>query len=811
MQVKRIGCFHWQTDASDLILRTFILLEWRLCTMDLRKGITDLAIRNDPARIRLTVRGRVQGVGFRPAIYRLAREMELAGFVRNTRRGVVIELEGSIASIESFGDHLATALPPLARIDAVDAAELDTFGTDGFTVESSEEPGHGEALYPVDTATCGDCLLELRDPADKRYRYPFINCTNCGPRFSLIEGLPYDRPLTTMQDFEMDPFCRKQYMDPADRRFHAEPISCPDCGPRLTLLDARGKGIAGEPLGVARRMIEDGAVMAVKGLGGYHLACLATESEVVERLRSRKGRPAKPFALMFRDLDAVERYCRVDESERRLLLSPESPIVLLRRAGGVDAAEPRLPAAVAPRNAYIGAFLPYTPLHHLLMEGFKVLVMTSANFTDEPLISDETELAGILGRIADAALVHNRRISHKCDDSIYFAPAGEAVPVRRARGFVPEPVTLHHCGETPLLALGGQEKGTFALGAEGKAFLSPHLGDLGDLRSQTNYRRELDEFKRLLAIEPEVCIHDLHPDYFTSRLAAELACPVTLAVQHHHAHAVSVMAEYGLDEPVIAVAFDGTGFGSDGRLWGGEVLLARYTDFRRLAYIKYLPLPGGEAAIREPWRMALMHLWNLHGDHLLDRCGQAASIFEGLPAAGVLALARRGINAPLTSSIGRLFDAVAFLLGCGHRVSYEAEAAVALEELAVRHGPTERCYRFGMEEGDVIVIEPAPVFEAILLDLGAGVPVPEIASAFHNTVAGMIVGLAGRLARREACNGIVLSGGVFQNRFLLERLLGDTQSGRERWYQHRLVPPNDGGLSLGQIQIGAARIEKGLI
>ncbi|UCF04665.1 MAG: carbamoyltransferase HypF [bacterium] len=779
--------------------------------MDWKKGITDLAIRNDPARIRLTVRGRVQGVGFRPAIYRLAREMELAGFVRNTRRGVVIELEGSIASIERFGENLATKLPPLARIDSVDAAELATSGTDGFTVESSEEPGHGEALYPVDTAVCADCLLELRDPDDKRYRYPFINCTNCGPRFTLIEGLPYDRPLTTMREFEMDPFCRAQYLDPADRRFHAEPISCPDCGPRLILLDARGEGIPGEPLSEARRMIEDGAIVAVKGLGGYHLACLATETEVVERLRRRKGRPAKPFAVMFRDLDAIERYCRVDESERRLLLSPESPIVLLRRAGRTGATEPRLPVAVAPRNAYIGVFLPYTPIHHMLMEGFEVLVMTSANFTDEPLISDETELTGILGRIADAALVHNRRISHKCDDSIYFVPAGEVVPIRRARGFVPEPVTLYRCGDAPLLALGGQEKGTFALGSEGKAFLSPHLGDLGDYRSQANYRRELDDFKRLLAIEPEVCINDLHPDYFTSRLAAELACPVTVAVQHHHAHAVSVMAEYGLDEPVIGVTFDGTGFGSDGRLWGGEILLARYADFRRLAHIKYLPLPGGEAAIREPWRMALMHLWNLHGDLLLDRCERAASMFEGLPAAEVLALAQRGINAPLTSSIGRLFDAVAFVLGCGHRVSYEAEAAVALEELAVRHGPTERCYVFGMEEGDVVVIEPAPVFEAILQDLGAGVSASEIASAFHNTVACLIVELAGKLARREACGEIVLSGGVFQNRFLLERLVGNARQEDCRWYQHRLMPPNDGGLSLGQVQIGAARIEKGLI
>ncbi len=764
-----------------------------------------IELNGDRARLRITVRGRVQGVGFRPNVFRLAKGVGVGGFIRNTRNGVIIEVQGMIEAIDRFGRSLVESPPPLARIDSLEAVGIELSPDVAFLIEPSEEPGGAETLFPVDTAVCEDCLREMNDPKDRRYRYPFINCTNCGPRFTIIEGLPYDRPLTTMNEFEMDDFCRSQYADPGDRRFHAEPISCPDCGPHLSIVDAGGQKIPGDPIEEAQRLIAGGSIVAVKGLGGYHLACLAADPGVVELLRKRKQRPSKPFALMFRTIEIMEEYCLIDETERRLLLSPESPIVLLRRSGK------KLPEAIAPGNGYIGAFLPYTPLHHLLIEVFDVLIMTSANFTDEPLISSEGELEAVMGSIADAALIHDRRIVHRCDDSIFFVPAQVVVPVRRARGFVPEPIRLPRPARIPILALGGHKKGTFALSRGGKVFLSPHLGDLGDFRSQENYRRELKEFESILEIEPEACVHDMHPDYFTTRLAAEIASPVTIAVQHHHAHAVSVMVEHDLEEPVIAVSFDGTGYGSDGKLWGGEFLLSEYEDFQRLAHIKYLPLQGGEAAIREPWRMALVHLWNLFGESVLGRDLPGSFSFEGFPAEQVLELAVRGINSPLTSSIGRLFDAVACLLGCGDRVSYEAEAAVALEALAMRSGMTERRYRFDLSDGDMVEIDPAPVIESILGDLEKGISRSEISSAFHNSVSCLIADLSIGLADKHRCRSVVISGGVLQNRFLLENLMMRSRSLPVRFYQHTIVPPNDGGLSLGQIQVGAARIERGLI
>jgi hydrogenase maturation protein HypF len=709
-------------------------------------------------RLRLVVNGRVQGVGFRPSVYRFAAENILAGYVRNTRLGVVIEIEGKADSI------------------------------------------HG--VFPVDTAQCEACLREMRDPADRRNRYPFINCTNCGPRFTIITGLPYDRSMTTMKSFEMCEFCGSQYTDPADRRFHAEPISCPDCGPRLTLIDEDLNELRGDPVDTACKLLAEGKVLAVKGLGGYHLACLADNAAVVDKLRTRKGRPAKPFALMFRSMEAIEAHCFVDETERRLLCAPESPIVLLRRK------ERKLPETVAPRNGYIGAFLPYTPLHHLLIEDFEVLVMTSANFTDEPLISTEDEIATVLGRIADAALVHDRRIAHKTDDSIFFAPSGHAVSLRRARGFVPEPVKLPFATDRCILALGGHEKATFAISRGDRAFISPHLGDLGDIRSQMNYREELQKFMEILGLEAQAIVHDLHPDYFTTRLAAELDCPVKIAVQHHHAHAVSVMVEHSLEEPVIAVSFDGTGYGSDGKLWGGEFLLARYADFERLAHLSYVPLPGGEAAVREPWRMALVHLWNHIGEEAPGIETGGRPLFGHLPAGRVLSLASRSINAPLTSSIGRLFDAVAFILGCGERVSYEAEAAVALEALALVGGEAEAAYKFSLRGEVTIEIDPTPVVAGILQDLKDGMEPARIAAAFHHSVAQMTAEICSLLARRYNCESVVVSGGVFQNRFLCESLLRRAPAIPARLYMHELVPPNDGGVSLGQIQAGAAIINK---
>ncbi len=772
--------------------------------MDIRK-ILDSNIEGDAGRLSLTVRGRVQGVGFRPSIYRFAAAAGLAGSVRNTRRGVVIEIEGGRDAILSFASSLENDLPPLARIDSIEAEGIEPAGEGGFVIALSEEAGGSDALYPVDTAVCADCLREMHDPSDARHRYPFINCTNCGPRFTIIEGLPYDRPLTTMSEFEMDELCSGQYLDPADRRFHAEPISCPGCGPSLSLIDTGRHTIPGDPVGEAKRLIAAGKILAIKGLGGYHLACLAGSADVVSTLRERKKRPAKPFAVMFRDIDTLERFCEAGETERGLLLSPEAPIVLLRKKDPGS-----LPAGIAPGNGFTGAFLPYTPVHHLIMEDFDALVMTSANFTDEPLISTEDELDGILGAIADAALINDRRISHKCDDSIFFVPGGFPVPVRRARGFVPEPVPIDPGAKISILGLGGQAKGTFTITRGNAAFVSPHLGDLGDYRSQKNYRSELVSFEEMLGVSPSVIVRDMHPDYFTSRFAGVLGAETIIEVQHHHAHAVSVMAEYGLGGPVIGISFDGTGYGGDGTLWGGEFLLATRHDFRRLAHLKCVPLPGGERAVREPWRMSLMYLRELFGEAAISRAPAGLKL-DDLPAEIIMEMAGRNINSMPTSSAGRLFDAVASLLGLGLRVSYEAQAAVALESLALEAGPGEMRYRFGYGDSDPIEIDAVPVIGGILDDIGAGVEPAVIAAAFHESTAAMIVDAAVRLAGLNGCTAAVISGGVFQNRLLCERVMELSSGTGVEFLMHRTVPPNDGGISLGQVQIAAARIERGAL
>jgi hydrogenase maturation protein HypF len=770
--------------------------------MDWQEIFNNIETTGTEVRLRLAVRGRVQGVGFRPWIYRIANLASVSGSVLNTGSGVVIEIEGDGRSIEKFGRLLIEDAPPLARIDSIEAERIAITARPGFVIAESMKGTARDALFPVDTAVCEDCLRELADPSDPRFRYPFINCTNCGPRFTIINDLPYDRDLTTMRAFKMDRLCRQQYADPGDRRFHAEPISCPGCGPVLSLIDSGGKVIPGDPIDEARKVIEGGGILAVKGLGGYHLACLANDEKTIELLRERKNRPVKPFAIMFSSMETIKRYCRVDEEEARLLSSPEAPIVLLRSL------QSELPEAIAPGNAYTGAFLPYTPTHHLLIEGFELLVMTSANFTDEPLISREDELPGILGRIADAALINDREIAHKCDDSIFFVPGQTVIPLRRARGFVPEPVLLSQHHDSCVLATGGQEKGTFTLTRDDRAFVSSHLGDLGDIRGQENFRRELESFCSILDVRPDVVVSDLHPDYFTTRFADAYDCSLRIRVQHHHAHAVSVMVEYGLEGPVIGVSFDGTGYGSDGNLWGGEFLLAWHHDFRRLAHLKNVPLPGGAIAVREPWRMALVYLRELFGDKAAGMEFPGFS-FEGLPASQVLGMVSGMINTQMTSSAGRLFDAAAAILGLGAKVSYEAQAAIALESLA-RYSDPERRYSFDISEDDPVLIDGAPVIRGIVDDVKSGIAGKDIAAAFHLSVADMIVEMATRLAAENGCREVVLSGGVFQNRLLCENIMKSSASSQASFHFHRIVPPNDGGVSLGQAQVGIAKMIKGI-
>jgi hydrogenase maturation protein HypF len=705
-------------------------------------------------RRRFRVSGIVQGVGFRPFVYGLAQRHGLGGFVLNDGEGVVAEAEGEPSALDAFAAGLAGEAPPLARVDSVKAEPIPATGERAFRIEQSA-PTARTALIPADVATCDDCLRELFDPADRRYRYPFVNCTQCGPRFTIVVGVPYDRPLTTMAGFPLCPECRREYEDPADRRFHAEPIACPVCGPRLSL-----------PLEDAVGLLRDGAILAVKGLGGYHLACDAADEEVVARLRSRKHREDKPFALM---TNAPQELASVSDEELALLRSRERPVVLVHRLADAPVAP-----SVAPDTAWLGLMLPYTPLHHLLAADFeRPLVMTSGNRSDEPIAFDDEEARERLGGIADAFLAHDRPIHRRCEDSVLR----REFPLRRSRGFAPGAVRLPVAARRPLVAAGGELKSTFCVVQGDQAFLSPHLGDLDSEAAYRAFATDLELYLDMLGIQPELIAHDLHPEYLSTKWALEQDVEL-VGVQHHHAHAAACLAEHGETGPALAVIFDGTGFGTDGTLWGGEILRCDLARFERLAHLDPVPLPGGEAAIREPWRTAAIHL------ELADR----PVPFERWPVVRQ-ALA---VNAPLSSGMGRLFDAAASVLGVRETVSYEGQAAIELEQLAGETPAQPYGWRFG--NGPALV---AWVHD----DLAAGRPREEIAAAFHETIAAAAAAACAELTEPGL---VVLSGGTFQNL----RLLGSTTRRLEdagfRVLSHRLVPPNDGGLSYGQAAVAAA-------
>ncbi len=635
-------------------------------------------------RRRIVVRGIVQGVGFRPFVHRLASHHGLGGFTLNDGRGVLVEVEGEVPALDSFAAALTRDVPSLAQVEAVGVETLAPRGERGFRIEASVA-GETAAAIPADTATCADCLGELWDPADRRHRYPFINCTCCGPRFTIVRRSPYDRVNTTMAAFEMCEACRVEYEDPGDRRFHAEPTACPGCGPRLSL----GRDTGEEALAVAIDLLRDGAIVAVKGLGGYHLACDATDERAVARLRRRKQREEKPFALMTADPEGV---AELAEEERRLLLSPERPIVLARRSSDAELAD-----SLAPGTPWLGLMLPYTPLHHLLCADFEgPLVMTSGNRSDEPIAIDDAEARRRLGGIADVFLAHDRAIHRRCEDSV-MRPA---FPVRRSRGFAPEALALPRRGSAPIVAAGAELKSTFCVVRGDRAFLSPHLGDLDSPLALAAFRSDLELYLEMLAVRPEVIAHDLHPDYLATRWALEQEAE-PIAVQHHHAHAAACLAEHGATGPALALVFDGTGYGSDGTLWGGELLRCDLAGFERLAHLEPVPLPGGERAIREPWRMAASYLQRAERPVPFERWGP---VRESLKA-----------NAPLSSGMGRLFDAVAALLGVRTEASYEGQAAIELELLA---GEVEaEPYACRVEGG---VIHGADLVAAAHDDLAAG-------------------------------------------------------------------------------------------
>ena len=754
------------------------------------------------ARKRLRVAGVVQGVGFRPHVYNLARRLGLAGFVLNDGAGVVVELEGPPAAIDEFVTQLQAAPPPRARLDALAEEEVTPAGEDAFVIKESV-PGEAQTLVSPDLATCGDCLDELLEPADRRYRYPFINCTNCGPRFTIIRGVPYDRPKTTMASFEMCPACRAEYDDPGNRRFHAQPNACGACGPALVLWDAEGNPLETEdPLGDAKQLLFDGRVVAVKGLGGYHLACDATSAEAVEKLRARKYREDKPFAVMARDVAVARRYCEMSDDELELLTSEKRPIVLLRKR------EPcHLPDAIAPQNRYLGVMLPYTPLHHLLFDDdVEILVMTSGNRADEPIAYRDDKVVEHLAGIADYYLTHDRAIGRRVDDSVTRVFRGREYAVRRSRGYVPLPLELGRTYKTSVLAVGAELKNTFCMTKGSQAFVSHHVGDLENVATLEAFEEGIAHFREMFDVEPAAVARDLHPDYLASRYAVASGLP-EVVVQHHHGHVASVLADAGYYEgKVIGVAFDGAGLGDDGAVWGGEFLVADLAGYERAAHLKYVPLPGGDAAAREPWRMALAWLRELYGDDALRR---PLPFLDDIPEGRremVLEAAAKGVNAPPTSSMGRLFDAVAALAGLRNFVNYEGQAALEFEQQVACE--EDGAYEFSYDDGKPLVIDAAPVIEAVVADVRAGTAPGAIAARFHNAVAAMAADVASRLRDEYGLSAVALGGGCFQNITLLRKLVPTLEGAGFNVLIHERVPTNDGGLSLGQAAAALARLEQ---
>ncbi|MFF4953489.1 carbamoyltransferase HypF [Streptomyces chattanoogensis] len=767
-------------------------------------------------RRRITVRGVVQGVGFRPFVHTLATELGLTGQVTNTADGVVAEVEGPPAAVARFGVRIGGDAPPLAVVEAVHGEDIAATGGTGFAVLPSRADGPTRTLVSPDTATCAACLAELRDPADRRYRHPFLTCTHCGPRFTIVTALPYDRAKTTMARFPMCPRCAREYADPTDRRFHAQPIACHDCGPRLRLTGAQPVNPGADPLAGARRLLADGAIVAVKGLGGYHLVCDAADDDAVTLLRRRKNRGDKPFALMARQLSDIAGLVDISAEERAVLTGPVRPIVLLRRR--TPDPVPGLSPAVAPGSPDLGVMLPYTPLHHLLLglpgdpPGPRLLVMTSGNVAGEPIVTDDDEALRRLAHLADAWLAHDRPIQVPCDDSVVRICDGEPLFVRRSRGYAPLPVTLP-VPVRPALAAGGDLKNVLCLGEGRRAWLSAHIGDMDDLATQQAFQRAGEHLETVTGVRPRLLAADRHPGYRSTRWAQRHAGERELVhVQHHHAHIAAAMAEHGLDgaRPVIGVAFDGTGYGDDGAVWGGEILLADYAGYRRFAQLSYVPLPGGDATVRRPYRMALAHL-RAAG---LDRSPDLPPVAACPPDERRLLerQLQRGLHCVPTSSMGRLFDAVSSLAGVCHHAGYEAQAAVELEAAALTaeddHGPG---YAFALDAADPAApatADPAPVLAAIVEDLRADTAPALIAARFHTAVAGLVRRCCALARARTGLETVALTGGVFANTLLAGTTARLLRQEGLTVLRHRRVPPNDGGLALGQLVV-AARVADG--
>lgn len=749
--------------------------------------------KNQSLRLRIAVSGTVQGVGFRPFVYRLARRHKIAGWVCNTADGVLIEIEGREDELSDFLDAISAEAPPAASVSDVRAEPMPVAGDTDFEIRQSTPRVEARTSIPPDIATCPDCRSDISTPGNRRHEYPFTNCTNCGPRFTIIESVPYDRASTTMKVFRMCPACEAEYGNPLDRRFHAEPNACPICGPHLSM-----DGVAGdsEVISEAARLLHEGKVLAIKGLGGYHLACDARNSDAVRTLRTRKGRNGKPLALMCGDIEEARRICEVDPASEALLNSPERPIVLMpsRPESGIS-------PLVAQGTTTLGVMLPYTPLHHLLLRRSPpALVMTSGNLSEEPIVHLDEEAVERLGHIADHILSHDRPIHIACDDSVARVRDGIPLVIRRARGYVPRPIELG--AEMPqVLACGGDLKSTFCVTKGNLAMLSQHLGDLENAPSLDHYMRTVDHFLRFFDARPEVIAHDLHPDYHSTRYATAIEGVPKIGIQHHYAHIASCMAEHHLSDAVIGVALDGTGYGTDGRIWGGEFLIADYEGFTRAAHLAYVPIPGGEAAIRRPGRMALAYLLRAFGDSADNIAAEIMPHLSADEARAVRMQIEREVNSPLTSSTGRLFDAVSALLGVCSEVTYEGQAAIELE--AIADGPTAETYPRNLAEG--LEIDVRLMIAEIVEDIRRGVPKSTISSRFHSTMANIVVETCCVLRDRSGLGRVALSGGVFQNMLLLGMTQERLRTRGFEVFRHSLVPCNDGCISLGQAVIAARR------
>ncbi|HMD41557.1 MAG TPA: carbamoyltransferase HypF [Candidatus Acidoferrum sp.] len=746
------------------------------------------------------ITGIVQGVGFRPFVYRLANQCDLSGFIANTPAGVSIEVEGVPEKVDEFLLRLPQEIPPLAKVTAIRSRDIDSLGERSFRIISTQLGQSANTLISPDIAVCEDCLQELFNPRDRRFRYPFINCTNCGPRFTIIRDIPYDRARTSMDGFRMCAACQAEYEDPGNRRFHAQPNACWDCGPQVQLLGAEGALIdIAEPIREAARLLQQGSIVAVKGIGGFHLACDAKNAVALERLREQKRRVEKPFAIMVPRQEIAEHFCLVNDLSRKQLLSIERPIVLLS-----SRFETSLASNIAPGNRFLGVFLPYTPVHHLLFNSgkFEALIMTSGNLSEEPIAIDNQEAIERLRGIADAFLVHNREIVRRCDDSVIRVAAGLPQQLRRSRGFVPVPVTIEHESQ-PILAVGAELKNTVCILRGAEAFLSQHIGDLENPESYNFFMEAVTHLQRILEVQPRIIAHDLHPDYFSTKWALEREDLQHIPVQHHHAHIVSCMAENHLDGKVIGIALDGTGYGADGAIWGGEILIAAHVGFERVAHLHYVPLPGGSAAIREPWRMAVSHLVNNYGREVQSLDLAFLKEIESRKVQVVLQMMEREIHSPRTSSCGRLFDAVAALVGLCSTVSYEAQAAIELE-MAAHHSADGEAYPFDLaKEHSMWKIGTHSLFDRLIADLRKQVSLSDMSRRFHNGLAMVMTRLATIIREERNINRVCLSGGCFQNVLLFELVLNTLRIENFDVYVHSVVPPGDGGISLGQALVAA--------